>query len=114
LSSEELLVAIERVVDEGDEADDVLRAVLDVLHGRFAYAAIAFVEDGELGPGPSVGGPADPAARVPVVFRDVTIAELRVTPAPEDAALLTRVAELIAPHCLVGWDTGGEPWPESG
>jgi L-methionine (R)-S-oxide reductase len=31
----------------------------------------------------------------------------------EDRAFLERVALLISPHCLVGWDTGGEPWPES-
>jgi hypothetical protein len=113
LSSDQTLAAVERAVAEGDEADDVLRAAVDVLHRRFDYAAIAFVEEGELVPGPSAGGPAEPAARVPVVFRDATVAELQVSPAPDDSAVLDRVAELIAPHCLVGWDTGGEPWPES-
>lgn len=29
-----------------------------------------------------------------------------------DRAFLGRVALLISPHCLVGWDTGGVPWPE--
>jgi L-methionine (R)-S-oxide reductase len=29
-----------------------------------------------------------------------------------DRAFLERVALLISPHCLVGWDTGGVPWPE--
>jgi len=29
---------------------------------------------------------------------------------PEDAAFLERVAVLVSGHCLVGWDTGGEPW----
>jgi L-methionine (R)-S-oxide reductase len=27
-----------------------------------------------------------------------------------DRAFLERVALLISPHCLVGWDTGGVPW----
>ena len=29
-----------------------------------------------------------------------------------DDAMLERVATIIAPYCLVGWDTGGdaEPW----
>ena len=27
-----------------------------------------------------------------------------------DREFLERVAQLIAPYCLVGWDTGGEPW----
>jgi putative methionine-R-sulfoxide reductase with GAF domain len=29
---------------------------------------------------------------------------------PDDRAFLERVAQLISPHCLVGWDTGGEAW----
>jgi L-methionine (R)-S-oxide reductase len=29
-----------------------------------------------------------------------------------DRAFLERVALLISPHCLVGWDTGGVPWPD--
>jgi L-methionine (R)-S-oxide reductase len=29
-----------------------------------------------------------------------------------DRAFLERVALLISPHCLVGWDTGGLPWPD--
>jgi L-methionine (R)-S-oxide reductase len=29
-----------------------------------------------------------------------------------DRAFLERVALLISPYCLVGWDTGGVPWPE--
>jgi len=28
----------------------------------------------------------------------------------EDAAFLGRVAVLVSGHCLVGWDTAGEPW----
>jgi hypothetical protein len=40
-----------------------------------------------------------------------TIAELVVDgAAPDDAAFLERVADLISGYCLVGWDTGGEPW----
>ena len=27
-----------------------------------------------------------------------------------DRAELAWAAELLAPLCLVGWDTGGEPW----
>jgi L-methionine (R)-S-oxide reductase len=29
-----------------------------------------------------------------------------------DRAFLERVALIISPHCLVGWDTSGMPWPE--
>jgi GAF domain-containing protein len=28
----------------------------------------------------------------------------------DDRKFLERVAVLISPYCLVGWDTGGEPW----
>ncbi len=28
----------------------------------------------------------------------------------DDRAFLENVAGLISPYCLVGWDTGGEPW----
>ena len=39
------------------------------------------------------------------------IAELGVGDAPEeDRIFLERVADLVAVHCLVGWDTGGESW----
>ena len=31
-----------------------------------------------------------------------------------DREFLEGVAALIAPHCLVGWDTGGVPWRELG
>ena len=31
---------------------------------------------------------------------------------PEERAFLERVALLISPYCLVGWDTGGVPWSE--
>jgi L-methionine (R)-S-oxide reductase len=30
-----------------------------------------------------------------------------------DRTFLERVALLISPHCLVGWDTGGVPWTEA-
>jgi L-methionine (R)-S-oxide reductase len=30
-----------------------------------------------------------------------------------DRGYLERVAVLISPHCLVGWDTGGVPWTEA-
>ena len=31
----------------------------------------------------------------------------------DDRVFLERVALLVSPHCLVAWDTGGVPWPES-
>jgi hypothetical protein len=59
--------------------------------------------------GPEAGTP-DEAARiqVPVTWQGERVAELAVDGAGEEA--LDRVAELISPYCLVGWDTAGEPW----
>ena len=53
-----------------------------------------------------------------VVYDGTKVATLTVAAAEgydftdEDRAFLKRVALLISPHCLVGWDTGGVPWPE--
>ena len=53
---------------------------------------------------------------VPIVYEGKVVGEIDIdsdTPAAfgqEDTALLERVAVLISPHSLVGWDTGGVPW----
>jgi hypothetical protein len=110
--SADALAAIERVVAEGTEADDVLRAVVAALveHGGCAWAGILFAEEGDLVLGPEAGEP-DPGLRLqlPVVYEGARVAEL-VADGCADTAFLGRVADLIATHCLVGWDTAGEPW----
>ena len=91
------------------------RAVLAVLHRLYQYIAVAFVEDADLVVGPSLGTPPREAEAFPISFRNAKVAELHVGPAasePEERAFLERVALLISPHCLVGWDTGGVPWSE--
>ncbi len=107
------LEAVDRILNRGGEADDVLRAVVGVLHERAGYpaAAIWFVEEGSLVEGPRAGG-GEAAEAFPVAFEGVPVAEVRVTGPlePEDRVFLERVALLISPHCLVGWDTGGEAW----
>ena len=53
---------------------------------------------------------------VPIVYEGKVVGEIDIdsdSPAafgPEDRTLLERVAVLISPHSLVGWDTGGVPW----
>jgi L-methionine (R)-S-oxide reductase len=53
---------------------------------------------------------------VPVHYEGTVVAEIDVdsdTPAAFGAAdreFLERVATVISPHCLVGWDTGGMDW----
>jgi putative methionine-R-sulfoxide reductase with GAF domain len=78
----------------------------------YAWAGLFFVEDGALALGPEAGN-ADEKQRtsVPVRWQGDTIAELSVDgAAPDDTAFLEHVADLISGYCLVGWDTGGEPW----
>ena len=53
---------------------------------------------------------------VPIVYEGKVVGEIDIdsdTPAAfghDDKVLLERVAVLISPHSLVGWDTRGEPW----
>jgi hypothetical protein len=104
-------MTVEEIVEQGGEADDILRAVVDALHGEgIGWAGIAFVEEGRLELGPSAGGepPAEPL-RQTVAWRGDGIAELQASP-DADPDRLARVAELISHYCLVGWDTHGERW----
>ena len=105
------LEALDRVVNRGGDADDVLREALAILQPLYAHASIRFVEGDALMPGPSVGAPAADATEVPIRYRGIEVARLDVAPAgTEDRPFLERVALLVSPYCLVGWDTGGEAW----
>lgn len=117
------LEAVDRIVNREPEADEVLRQVVAVLHDRidhYAFVGIAFVEEGELVVGPTAGAVQVDATRieVPIDYRGGTVGILQIaslSPAPPEGPeshFLERVATLISSHCLVGWDTGGEPWPE--
>ena len=110
--SDGALDAVDRVLNRGGDADDVLRAVVEVVvtRGGAAWAGILFVEDGELVLGPEAGEQ-QPGTRtqLPVVYKGDRVAEL-VVDGCEDRPFLERVALLISAYCLVGWDTGGVPW----
>jgi L-methionine (R)-S-oxide reductase len=156
------LEAIDRILNRGGEADDVLRAVVDVLHERFddySWVGIYLVEGDDLVLGPWKGPEATEHVRIPVgqgicgaaaatgqteVVDDVNADERYLACFPstrseivvpiayegrvvgeididsdrpaafgkDDRVFLERVALLISPHCLVGWDTGGVPWTE--
>jgi hypothetical protein len=113
-SSSAALAAVDKIVAGGGDADDILRRVVAALHddAGYAWAGLFFVEDGALALGPEAGV-ADEEHRtgVPVLWQGDRVAELVVDgAAPDDAAFLERVADLISGYCLVGWDTGGEPW----
>jgi hypothetical protein len=104
----EAYAAAAAAVERGGDADDILRGVLAALHEHgVAYAAISFVEEGRLVPGPSAGS-GEAAVTVPVEFDGQSVGELALS--DDDPGLATRVAELVGPYVLVGWDTGGETW----
>ena len=48
------------------------------------------------------------AATAAVLYNGERVGELTV--AVEDPAAAERLATLISPYVLVGWDTAGEPW----
>jgi hypothetical protein len=105
------LEAVDRILNRGGDADEVLRQVLAVLQRLYPYAAISFVERGELVAGPSVGKAVEGVEARPIIFNGLEVASLEVAAtAAEDQAFLDRVALLISPYCLVGWDTAGEGW----
>jgi hypothetical protein len=111
------LEAIDRILNRSGDADEVLRAVVAVLRERagFDWAGIAFVESGELRLGPESGERKEDVASYTVAFRGDPVAELQISPSPQEAEgrkFGQRVALLISPHCVVGWDTGGLPWDE--
>jgi hypothetical protein len=108
------LDAIERIIETSGDADDILRQVVTALHddAGYAWAGLFFVEEGALTLGPEAGvADEEHRTRVPVRWQGDTIAELAVDGAAAgDTGSLERIADLVSGHCLVGWDTGGEPW----
>jgi hypothetical protein len=112
-STSDALEAVESILARGGDADDVLRRVVSALHDRggYAWAGLFFAEEGALTLGPEAGEQDEATrTRVPVLWQGVEVAELAVDGAPADLESLERIAALVSGHCLVGWDTGGEPW----
>jgi hypothetical protein len=113
-STDEALEAVGGILDQGGDADDILRKVVAALHrdAGYAWAGIFFLEDGELALGPEAGTQdAKRRTSLPVAWQGTPVAELAVDDAPEeDRMFLERVAVLVSGYCLVGWDTGGESW----
>ena len=106
------LEGIERVLNRGGEADDVLRQVVTILHERLdRYVRISFVEADGLMPGPALGEESA-TTTFPITFQGNRVADLEAGGelTEEDRALLERVAMLVSPYALVGWDTLGEEW----
>jgi hypothetical protein len=110
--SSRALDRLDRVLREQREADEVLRAAVEVLTKEpgVTWAGIALLENGEPTLGPSAGAPDESArARVPIVYRGSKVGELWVD-GDVDRALLERIAFLVSEYVLIGWDTLGEAW----
>lgn len=106
------LEALELVLNRDDEPDDILRSSVGVLADEpsIVWAGVAFLEESELVLGPQSGEPDEARRRrLPIVYEGSPVGELWVDGDP-DAVFLERVAELLAAHVLIGWDTRGERW----
>jgi hypothetical protein len=96
-SSSGALEAVERILNRGGDADEVLRQVVDVLHERTSsWVAIAFDSDVRASAG---GEKPEDHQRHPIVWQGRTIAELW-TSSEADPTLCARVAVIVSPHCL--------------
>ena len=106
------LKAVDRVVGDGGDADDVLRAVVAALAAEpeITWAGIEFLEAGELVLGPSAGLPDETRRRIaPIAYRGEPVGEL-VVDGVGDQSSLEDVATRISEYVLLGWDTGGSAW----
>ena len=110
--SSRALEAVDRILNRGGDADDVLRSVVRVLaeESEIAWAGIAFLEQGRLALGPEAGTRDESRRmRVPVAYQGRPVGELWIDGEAEQG-FLERVAVLVSAHVLIGWDTRGEPW----
>ena len=82
-----------------------------MLFQLYEYVGINFAEDDEMVLGPSLGAKEEGTSIFPISFDGSQVAELEIAyPHADDQAFLERVAILVSPYALVGWDTSGEPW----
>jgi hypothetical protein len=104
--------AVDRIVEAGGEADDVLRAVVVALAAEpgISWAGIRFLEADELVLGPSAGSPDETRRTTTAIsYRGDRVGEL-VVDGVADQVPLEDVATAISAYVLLGWDTGGSAW----
>ncbi|MDP9261747.1 MAG: hypothetical protein M3O89_07250, partial [Actinomycetota bacterium] len=99
-STDETLEVVDRILNGGGDADDILREVVAALHEQTGYqwAGISFLEDGELALGPQAGTP-DETRRtsLPVTWQGTPVAEIAVD-SWDRPRLLEDVARTFAEH----------------
>jgi len=110
--SGDVLDTLAALAEQSGDADDVLRAAVDLLVAapHVSWVGIRFVEEGDLVAGPSAGTPDEMRRRrAPIAYRGDSVGEL-VVDGDVDDTFLARAADLLSEHVLLGWDTGGEEW----
>jgi len=106
------LEALERILSDDGEPDDVLRSAVGALaeEPALVWAGVAFLEENELELGPQAGEPDEARRRrFPIVYNGSPVGELWVD-GDSDSDFLAHVADLLSTHVLIGWDTRGERW----
>ena len=100
------LEAVERILNRGGDADDVLRGVVRSARACPPLRPGSLPRGGRLVLGPEAGdGDGQDARPDHVRGRAGGRARVGTERAAEDRAFLERVAALVSPYCLVGWDT---------
>ena len=105
--------AVERIINREGEADAILRQTVGVLAERLRLpVAVRFHDEERWVVGPSAGGYVHRADGEEVRYRGEVVADLAAGAAlpPDARSAFSRIALLISPYCLVGWDIGGEDW----
>ena len=103
---------LDEILEQGGEADDVLRRVVQLLTAQpgVEWAGVAFVEGDSLVLGPAAGTPDESArSRTPILYDGSLVGELWVD-GRTDEGLVSRVATAVSPYVLIGWDTQGQTW----
>lgn len=103
---------LDEILEHGDEADDVLRRVVELLTAQpgVAWAGFAFLEGSSLSLGPNAGTPDESVrGRTAILYDGSLVGELWVD-GRADEGFLTRIAASVSPYVLIGWDTQGQTW----
>jgi hypothetical protein len=99
------LEAVERILNRGGEAEDVLPAVLEALRSRgISFGRVQLAGSDGLGGGLAVGGPGQGIAAA-IVYEGSEIGSLEL--AVDDRAFVERVATLISHYVWIARTAAG-------